>query len=51
MFVDGHTYATHLTLISSAILAFIALTLVCQRYFSFINDTPGPFLGSYFILW
>ncbi|KAH8648146.1 cytochrome P450 [Tricladium varicosporioides] len=51
MSVERNTYATYLALVSGAGLAFIALTLVRRRWFSSISDIPGPFLGSFSVLW
>lgn len=51
MSVEGHTYATYLKLVAGAVLTFVALIFVHRRWFSSISDIPGPFLGSFSVLW
>jgi hypothetical protein len=53
MLIDGNSggYATYLTLAVGAVLAFVTLIFIRRRYFSSISDIPGPFLGSFSVLW
>lgn len=51
MSVERYTYAAYLGVLSTVGLAFVALTLVRRRWFSSISDIPGPFLGSFSVLW
>ncbi|KUJ11216.1 cytochrome P450 [Mollisia scopiformis] len=51
MSVDEHTYAPYVKLAGGGILIFVALIFVRRRWFSSISDIPGPFLGSFSVLW
>lgn len=53
MFTKGFTdtYASILKLASGALLSFAVLIFIRRRYFSSISDIPGPFLGSFSVLW
>ncbi|CZR70299.1 uncharacterized protein PAC_20202 [Phialocephala subalpina] len=51
MFEEGHTYAAYLKVVAGAVLTSLALVFVRRRWFSFLSDIPGPFLGSFSVLW
>jgi hypothetical protein len=45
------SYATYLKLSIGAFLAFLSLVFVRRRWLSSLSDIPGPFLGSFSVLW
>ncbi|TVY40293.1 Cytochrome P450 monooxygenase [Lachnellula subtilissima] len=49
--VEEYTYATYMKLVASAFLGCVTLIFVRRRWFSSISDIPGPFLGSFSVLW
>jgi hypothetical protein len=51
MAVDGYNYAIYLKLVAGAFVTLVALVFTRRRYFSSISDIPGPFLGSFSVLW
>jgi len=51
MSLEEHSLAPYLKLVASVAVTFIALTFVRRRWFSPISDIPGPFLGSFSVLW
>jgi hypothetical protein len=51
MLSEGYTYVTYLQLVAGALLAFATVTFVRRRWFSSVSDIPGPFLGSFSVLW
>ncbi|TVY54619.1 Cytochrome P450 monooxygenase [Lachnellula cervina] len=51
MSVEEHTYALYLKLVASAFLVCVTLIFARRRWFSSISDIPGPFLGSFSVLW
>ncbi|TVY84274.1 Cytochrome P450 monooxygenase [Lachnellula suecica] len=51
MWMEAHIYAPFLKLATGAFLAFISLTFIRRRWLSSISDIPGPFLGSFSVIW
>lgn len=48
---EGLVNVSFLALVFGASLVFVALTIIRRRWFSSISDIPGPFLGSFSVLW
>ncbi|PMD32987.1 cytochrome P450 [Hyaloscypha variabilis F] len=48
---EGHSAATYLGLAAGTAAAFVFVLFVRRRWFSSISDIPGPFLGSFSVLW
>lgn len=51
MALEGTAYSTYSTFLAGAIFTYFALIIIIRRWFSPISDIPGPFLGSFSVLW
>lgn len=48
---EAHTFAPYLKLVANVVVTSLVLIFVRRRWFSSISDIPGPFLGSFSIIW